>query len=128
MLIKTIHLGCAALTLAGFVLRGIWAWRGSPWLRRPVTRVLPHVVDSALFLTGLTMSLAWHGATVQPWLAAKLAGVAAHITCGFVALRPGRPRGVRAAAFVAALFIFIWIVSVARSRTIVFPLHWLGPT
>lgn len=128
MFIKAIHVACAVLTLTGFVLRGIWAWRESPWLRQPATRVLPHVVDAMLLVSGLAMLLTWHGATVQPWLAAKLIGVVAYIGCGFVALRPGRPLPVRAAAFAAALLIFLWIVSVARTRTIVFPLHWLVST
>lgn len=126
MVIKFLHVTCALLTLVSFGLRGVWMLRDSPLLRKRATRVLPRIIDSVLFASGLGMAIGWHGAFYrEEWLMAKLAGVLIYIMCGMVALRPGRDRPVRAAAFAGALLVFGWIVWVAHSRSIVFPLHWI---
>jgi uncharacterized membrane protein SirB2 len=120
--LKTIHIACAALTLAGFLLRGLWMLRESPRLQQRLVRVLPHVVDTGLFLTGAIMVITRHGGAVwQPWLLAKLGGILLYIVLGMLALRPGRPRMLRVAAFVLALPVFAWIVSVAHTRSIMLP-------
>ena len=45
-------------------------------------------------------------------------GLLAYILLGTVALKRGRTRGVRLAAFVAAILVYAWIVSVALSKNI----------
>lgn len=120
--VKTIHTACAAFTFAGFLLRGFWMLRQSPRLQQRLVRVLPHVVDTGLFLTGATLVFTRHGGAVwQPWLLAKLGGILLYIVLGMLALRPGRPRVLRVAAFVLALPVFAWIVSVAHTRSIMLP-------
>ena len=127
MLIKLLHVSCALLTLVSFGVRGVWMLQGSPLLRRPLTRILPHVIDTLLFLSGLTLALRWYGAFYrEEWLVAKLAAVLIYIVCGMVALRPGHSRPVRATALGAALLVFGWIVWVAHTRSIVFPFNWIS--
>lgn len=58
------------------------------------------------------------------WIAAKVAGLVAYVVLGAIALRPGRPRHVRASAFGAALVVVGWIVSVAITKS---PLGLLLP-
>ena len=53
---------------------------------------------------------------VAPWLTAKLAGLLLYIVLGALALRPGRPKWLRALAFAAALTTVAWVVSVALTR------------
>lgn len=113
-LIKTVHQTTVALSLAGFFARGVASLRGSAWVRSRLAKTVPHVVDTVLLLSALT--LAWQlrltpGAA--PWLAAKIAGLLVYIGLGMLALKPGRPVRVRAAAWLAALATFGWIVSVA---------------
>jgi len=127
MAIKLLHETCALLTLVIFCLRGAWMMQGSPLLRHRVIRILPHVVDTVLFLSGLTLAIRWYGAFWhQQWLVAKLAAVLIYIVCGMVALRTGYSRPLRAAAFAAALLVFGWIVWVAHTRSIVLPWHWIS--
>lgn len=96
--------------------------REAPCRRRGVAWLLPHVVDTALFLSGAIMVFSRHGGSVaQPWLLAKFGGILLYIFLGMLALRPGRPQAVRATAFVLALLVFAWIVAVARTRTMIFP-------
>ena len=113
-LIKAVHQGAVALSVAGFFARGAAALAGAGWVRSRLARTLPHIVDSVLLASAL--ALAWMLRLTPgnaPWLMAKIVGLLAYIGLGVVALRPGRPMPVRAAAWVAALAVVGWIVSVA---------------
>ena len=44
-LIKTVHQGAVALSVAGFFARGAAALAGAAWVRSRAARTLPHVVD-----------------------------------------------------------------------------------
>lgn len=116
--LKAIHVGCAMLSIAGFVARGALMLSGSPLLRARFVRIAPHVVDTVLLASALL--LAWRSAQVpfvQSWLTAKVIALFAYIALGSVALSRGRTRPVRAVAFVLALATFAYIVSVAVLRT-----------
>ena len=127
MWIKVLHVFCALLTLVSFCLRGAWMLGDCPLLQQRMTRILPHVIDTVLFVSGVTLAIRWYGAFYrEPWLVAKLIAVLIYIVCGMVALRPGRPRPVRATAFAAALLVFAWIVWVAHTRSIVLPWDWMS--
>jgi uncharacterized membrane protein SirB2 len=116
-LLKIVHVGCAALSLSGFVLRGAWMWRGSPCLKARVTRVLPHVIDSLLLAAGIALAVrARQYPFVAPWLTAKLAALILYIALGSIALKYGRNRRQRFWAFVAAILVFAYIIAVAITR------------
>ncbi len=121
---KTIHQGAVVLSFAGFFARGIGSLRDAAWVRGRLARTVPHIVDSALLLSALT--LAWMlrlTPMAAPWLMSKIVGLLVYIGLGTVALNPGRQRTVRAAAWVAALATFGWIVSVALTKN---PLGFLS--
>ena len=108
------HVTFVTISILLFVLRGGLMVTGSPLLRAPVLRVTPHVVDTLLLASALWLVHVLHLPFFQtPWLLAKVAGLVAYIVLGSLALREGRPRAVRAAAFVAALLTVGWIVTVA---------------
>ena len=108
------HVTFVAISILLFVLRGGLMLAGSPLLRAPVLRVTPHVVDTLLLASALWLVHVLHLPFFQtPWLLAKVAGLVAYIALGSLALREGRPRAVRAGAFVAALLTVAWIVTVA---------------
>jgi uncharacterized membrane protein SirB2 len=124
LLIKTVHQTAVALSVAGFFARGVGALGGAVWVRGRLAKTLPHLIDSVLLLSALT--LAWMLRLTPgsaPWLLAKIIGLLLYIGLGVVALRPGRPRAVRASAWVAALLTFGWIVSVALTKN---PLGFFG--
>ena len=115
--VKLVHQTAVVLSIAGFFLRGAAALADAPWVRSRAARTLPHVVDSLLLLSALT--LAWMLRLTPgnaPWLLAKIAGLVVYVGLGVVALRPGPPRAVRAAAWGAALATVGWIVSVAVTK------------
>ena len=95
----------------------------SPRLQHRLTRTLPHLIDTLLL--GSALSLAWlsHQYTfVQGWLTAKLGGLLVYILCGSIALKRGRSRAIRACFLVLALLAYAYIVSVALARQ---PLLWI---
>jgi uncharacterized membrane protein SirB2 len=114
---KLLHQGAVALSITGFVARGLGSFAQAAWVRGRVARTLPHLLDSVLL--GSALVLAWMlrltpGAA--PWLAAKIAGLLLYIGLGMLALRPGRPLELRVGAWLAALACFGWIVSVALTK------------
>lgn len=121
-LLKAVHVGCAALSLAGFVLRFAWMLVDSPMLRRRATRVLPHGVDTLLLVSAVLLALHW-GA--QPWrdgwLPAKIIALLAYIGLGIFALRRGKDRRTRLLAGGAAILCFLYIVSVALAKSALGP-------
>jgi uncharacterized membrane protein SirB2 len=103
-----------------FVLRGVWMLRQSELLQRRWVRVVPHVVDTALLGSALTMvALSGQYPLVLPWLTAKVLALLVYIVLGTVALKRGRTRAVRSAALVGAILAFGYIVAVALSRQVV---------
>jgi uncharacterized membrane protein SirB2 len=116
--IKLAHQAAVALSITGFFIRGAASLAGASWVRGRAARTLPHLVDSVLLLSALT--LAWMLRLTPdraPWLLAKLLGLVLYVALGVIALRPGQPRAVRATAWAGALAVVAWIVSVAMTKS-----------
>jgi uncharacterized membrane protein SirB2 len=115
--LKHLHLTTVILSFALFVLRGLWMLVDSPQLQRRWVRIAPHLIDTVLLASaiGLTLILQQYP-FVNSWLTAKVLALIAYIVLGGIALRRGPTRTIRAAAWVAALATFGYIVSVALTR------------
>lgn len=117
--LKYLHVSCVVLSGAGFVLRGVWMMLGSSMIERRWVRVLPHVVDTALLASAVALALTTgQYPLVHGWLTAKVLGLIAYIVLGTIALKRGRTRGTRIAAFCAALLVFAYIVAVATTKSV----------
>lgn len=116
--LKAIHVGCVIASYALFVLRGVWMMRDSPRLRQRWAKVLPHVVDTALLTSAVLLAYTIRQYPfVAPWVTAKVLALVVYIVLGTIALKRGRTRGVRVAAWIAAQLVFFYIVSVALTKT-----------
>jgi len=115
--VKHVHITSVVLSGSFFLLRGVWMLRDSGMLVRRWTRILPHFVDTVLLGSAIVLA-AWSGQYpfAQPWLTAKLLALVAYVALGTVALKRGRTKPVRVAAFIAALAVFAYIVSVAVTK------------
>jgi len=117
LFVKYVHVGCVVLSLAGFAARGALMLRASPLLQTRFVRVAPHVVDTLLLASALWLAWMMHQAPfVHGWLTAKVLGLLAYIVLGSIALRRGRTRAVRAAAFAGALLAAGYVVAVALAK------------
>ncbi|MES2319348.1 MAG: SirB2 family protein [Pseudomonadota bacterium] len=118
--IKHLHMACAALSGALFLLRGVWMLRASPMLQRRWARILPHLVDTTLLASALVLVFrSGQYPFAQPWLGAKVCALVLYIVLGTFALKRGRTPKVRALALGAALLTFGYIVAVASTRQVI---------
>lgn len=121
--LKHLHVTCAGLSLGLFLLRGGWMVADSPRLRSRFSRIVPHVVDTFLLASavGLSVLLSQYP-FVHGWLTGKFFGLILYIVLGTIALRRGRTRTIRGAAFVGAVIVFVWIGMTAMTHS-----PWLLP-
>lgn len=117
LLLKHIHLSSVALSFVLFLLRGGLKYAGSPWLRHPLLRVGPHVVDTVLLVSAIGLATLLHQYPfVHAWLTAKVVLLVLYVVLGSVALKRGKSAAVRITCFALAVATFGLIVSVALTR------------
>jgi len=112
-LAKQVHLATVALSWLFFVMRGLWMIADSPRLAARWVRVAPHVNDTVLLLAAIYLAT-FYG--LQPWIVAKIVALVAYVLIGTVALRRGRTKPARIAAWIAAQAVFVYIVAVAVTK------------
>lgn len=112
--LRAIHVGCAALTIALFFARGLLVIAGSPLPQRLPLRIVPVVIDTVLLASAVALTVTIHQYPfTTSWLTTKVFLLLAYIVLGSIALRRGRTRAIRIAAFVAALATVGFLVTVA---------------
>lgn len=122
--LKLTHVACAVLSYAGFFVRGVWMMRDSRLLERRWVRILPHANDTLLLASAIALAvMSRQYPFVHGWLTAKVLALVLYIVLGMAALRAGRPKPLRIAAWVAAQAVFLYIVWVAMARS---PSPWTG--
>jgi len=111
------HIACAILTVTLFVLRGGLMIADSPWQRNVVLRYLPHAVDTVLLTTALMLTTVIRQFPFSTgWLTMKVLLLVVYIVLGSIALKRGRTRRIRIAAFLAALLTVAFLLTVARAH------------
>lgn len=109
------HISLAILSVSFFVMRGALMISASPLLATRFFRVAPHALDAALFASALVLAAVVHQYPfVHAWLTVKIVALAVYIVLGSIAIRRGRTLRVRVAAYVAALLVATFIITVAR--------------
>lgn len=124
--LRHLHIAAVLASFGLFFVRGVWMMTDPARLAVRWVRVVPHVVDSVLLASavGLAVRTAQYP-FVQGWLTAKVLALVAYIVLGTIALRRGRSRTVRICAWLLAVGVFGYIVTVAHTRT-PFPWHGVG--
>jgi uncharacterized membrane protein SirB2 len=118
LLLKSIHVGNVLLSFVSFSVRGVWMLQGSAMLQQRMVKVVPHVIDTVLLLSGIGLAVAIEQYPfVQSWLTAKILGIFGYIVLGAIALKHGHTRRVRVTSLVAAVLVFAYIVAVAVTRS-----------
>lgn len=112
--LKTLHLTTIAISLGLFALRGLWMIAESPRLQARWARIVPHLNDTVLLVSGISLAYTLRLSPLEhSWLAAKIVALLAYIMLGTIALKRGKTRGQRVAAWIAALLVFGYMVAVA---------------
>ena len=108
---------------AFFALRGIWMLQESALLTAKPVRILPHIIDTLLLLSGFWLVHLTGHALTSGWLATKLGLLVAYIVLGIFALRRGKTKTIRVATFALALMVFGFMLTVALTKN---PLGYFG--
>lgn len=117
--IKHLHVTCVALSISLFFLRGVWSMRASPIMQQRWVKIAPHIIDTLLLGSALTMAwLSQQWPFQQAWLTAKVFGLIAYIILGNIALKRGKTRQSRLVAWLMALLTVGYIVAVAITRKV----------
>ncbi|MTD26168.1 SirB2 family protein [Erwinia sorbitola] len=118
--LKYFHLLTVTITALMFMLRFYWFQTHSPMLQRRWVRIVPHLNDTLLLLSGVLLVAITHFYPFTPqgnWLTEKLFGVIIYIALGFIALgRRPRAQKVRWFAFLVALIALVVIVKLATTK------------
>lgn len=118
--IKFVHVSCVLISALSFFLRGVLMLRNSPLLDARWLKIAPHINDTLLLAAAITLVLLSHQyPLVDAWLTAKVLGLCAYIALGTFALSARYrqfPRKYRLVAWISALAVLVWIVSVAYSH------------
>jgi uncharacterized membrane protein SirB2 len=124
LVLKSLHVSLAILSISGFLLRAYWMSQDSKKLQHRVARILPHVVDAAFLVSGIGLVLLLRLPLMHSaWLIAKLVALVAYVVLGSLALKRGRTLRIRLIAVVCALLAFAYIVGVAISKS---PASWFA--
>jgi uncharacterized membrane protein SirB2 len=112
-----VHVAAVIASGSLFALRGAGVLAGARWPMFAPLRYLSYTIDTALLTAALMLATILHQYPfVHAWLTVKVLLLVVYIVLGSLALKRGRTRGLRAACFVAALAVFLVIVSVARAH------------
>jgi uncharacterized membrane protein SirB2 len=123
LLLKHIHITSVAITFVLFVGRGLWMLFSPQRLQQRWVRIVPPIVDTVLLTSAIGLTLILHQyPLVNDWLTAKIFALIGYIFFGSIALTYGRTKLMRISALCVALFLFGYMIAVARSKV---PFPWV---
>lgn len=115
--IRFVHIACVIASGLLFALRGTLMLAGVRGYNHIALRALSWSIDTTLLTAALMLATLLHQYPfVHAWLTVKVLLLVGYIGLGTLALKRGRTRGQRALWFVAALAVYLAIVSVARAH------------
>ena len=115
--VKWVHVAAVVASGVLFALRGALLLAGVRAANHAVVRWTAVAIDTVLFTAALMLAtMLRQYPFVHGWLTAKVVLLVAYIVVGTYALKRAKTTRGRAAAYVAALTIFVAIVSIARAH------------
>jgi len=118
VLLKSVHISLALVSVTSFVLRWIWMMRGSALSSMRLVRITPHIIDTLFLLSGIMLAISLGQLPFRDgWLTAKVMGLLVYILFGVGAMSGRNSRPVRTITFVSALLTYSWIISVAHFKS-----------
>lgn len=120
--VKAVHIAAVIASGSLFLLRGLLlqagaATRPGQWAMAAPVRYASYGIDTVLLTAALMLVTMLPGAMfANGWLQVKLGLLLVYVALGLFALKRGRTRAIRRACFIAALVVFVCIVTVARAH------------
>lgn len=122
--LKWVHVAAVIASGSLFTLRGAAVQAGAQWAMAAPLRYLSYTIDTVLLTAALMLATTLRQYPfVHGWLTAKIVLLVIYVVLGSYALKRGRSRVVRLWCWLAALGIYLFIISIARAHH---PLGWFA--
>lgn len=116
-LVEHLHTWFALLTFAGLSVRFMWMQNQPRMLRNPWVRILPHVNDTCLLATGLTLALYFGYSPFNTlWFGIKLLLLAIYIALGIALFKSPPKRLYRIAIFSMSFITYFSILLLVLAK------------
>jgi uncharacterized membrane protein SirB2 len=120
--IKNVHIAMVLLSGSLFIVRGLLVLNGKTWAMSSPLRYLSYSIDTVLLTAALMLATMLPGAVfANGWLSVKLVLLVIYVVLGSFALKRGRTLKTRWLFFIAAVSVYAFMLSVARTHQ---PLGW----
>ena len=116
--IRNVHIGAVLASGGLFLLRGLGIIVfNAAWPMWAPVRYLSYTIDTTLLTAALMlMTIVHQFPFVHAWLTVKVVLLVVYIVLGSFALKRAKSRATRLGTFVAAIAVFLFILSVARAH------------
>jgi uncharacterized membrane protein SirB2 len=115
--IKWVHVAAVICSGLLFALRGAAHLAGARWAMAAPLRFLSYFIDTALLTAALMLATVLHQYPfVHAWLTVKVLLLIVYIVLGSLALKRAPTQRARVICYLAALGVYLLIVSVARAH------------
>jgi uncharacterized membrane protein SirB2 len=115
--IKLIHIVAVVASGSLFFIRGLALHLGGRWAMALPLRYLSYTIDTVLLTAALMLvTIVQQYPFVHGWLTMKVVLLIVYVVLGIFALKRGQTQRIRVACWLAALAIYVFIISVARAH------------
>jgi len=118
--LKLIHISTVSISLILFISRAVLLFSQSPWLQHPALRILPHINDTILLVSAISMLVTAEliPNTENIWLVAKIVAMVVYIMLGMTLFKWAKSMLSKQLVFILALLTYGYIICTAISKTI----------
>lgn len=110
--VKHLHFTFIALSVLLLTVRFVLHLRQSALMEKKLLKIAPHVIDTFLLLSGLTLCfMIQQFPFVEPWMTEKIGAVVAYIVLGAIAIKANRNKLFKVFAYLGAIG---WLVYAAK--------------
>ena len=110
--VKHLHFTFIALSVLLLTVRFVLHLRQSALMEKKLLKIAPHVIDTFLLLSGLTLCfMIQQFPFVEPWMTEKIGAVVAYIVLGAIAIKANRNILFKVFAYLGAIG---WLVYAAK--------------
>ena len=116
-MLKMIHISAVLLSGSLFFIRGLGSIYNAKFMQLKLVKITPHVIDTVLLLTaiGLCVQIQQYP-FVDHWITVKVFMLILYIVLGTIAIKRGKTTTQKVMGFIAAILVYLFMFSVARSH------------
>lgn len=125
--IKWVHVAAVILSGSLFFVRGAGVLADMRWPMAAPLRYVTYAVDTTLLTAAFMLAtILRQYPFVHHWLTVKVLLLVIYVVLGTFALKRGKTRKERAIFWIAALAVYLFMVSVARLHHPLGAINWIG--